>query len=91
MHVGPKHCYLFDASDGGIGFMCGDLGPHCAHCMRVGANLCDYPVGEGVTCDQSLCEIHVHNIGTELDYCPAHYERWRKFKHRRRTSRAIKE
>jgi hypothetical protein len=60
-------------------FMCGDFGPHCADCMDVGDNLCDYPVGNGKTCDRPICETHAHEIAPNLHYCDGHYAAWREF------------
>jgi hypothetical protein len=59
--------------------LCGDLGPHCADCMDVGDNLCDYPVGAGKTCDRQICDTHAHEIAPNLHYCDAHHAAWREF------------
>lgn len=50
-------CYIEHTKDGDTMFLCGDLGPHCAadKCAAVSGWLCDYPVGEGKTCDLPLC------------------------------------
>jgi len=50
-----------DQPDGRM-FMCGDLGDNCAECGWVGDYLCDFPVGEGKTCDRPLCETHANEI-----------------------------
>lgn len=57
----------------------GDLGPHCADCADVGDNLCDYPVGDGKTCDRAICDTHAHEIAPNLHYCDGHYAAWREF------------
>lgn len=57
----------------------GDLGPHCARCADVGDNLCDYPVGEGKTCDRPICDTHAHEIAPNLHYCDGHYAAWKEF------------
>src|SRR3546814_5750819 len=33
-------------------FVHGDLGKHCTECAAPSDNLCDYPVGDGKTCDR---------------------------------------
>ena len=57
----------------------GDLGPHCADCADVGDNLCDYPVGNGKTCDRAICDAHAHEVAPNLHYCDAHHSAWREF------------
>jgi hypothetical protein len=64
---------------GAIIHMCGDLGDHCADCAWVGEILCDYPVGEGKTCDRILCRSHAKEIGEDLHYCKTHYEMWKEY------------
>lgn len=74
-------CYtLYDASRAPRGHICGDLGPHCAECGDVGGYLCDYPVGEGQTCDRALCDYHAQEHGPELHYCAAHAEAFAAFR-----------
>lgn len=63
-------------------FICGDLGPHCADCAGFGEFLCDYPVGDGKTCDRSICSEHAIEIAPELHYCNAHHQMWQDFKTR---------
>lgn len=75
-----QYCQNKAESQGGRFFICGELGPHCAECLAVGDFLCDYPVGEGKTCDRPLCDTHGHEIGRDLHYCQAHYEMWQEFK-----------
>lgn len=70
--------------------LCGDLGPHCADCAAVGDLLCDYPVGDGKTCDRPMCDDHAHEIGPELHYCEAHYQMWRDFKDRGGVDEALR-
>lgn len=44
-------------------------------CPYVSTFLCDYPVGEGKTCDITLCEQHAIEQGSEwedLHFCPQH-------------------
>lgn len=63
-------------------FICGDLGPHCRAegCADASDNLCDYPVGEGRTCDMPLCDLHSYEVAPNMHYCPAHQAMWQTFK-----------
>ncbi|WP_432262812.1 hypothetical protein [Cupriavidus sp. TMH.W2] len=74
------YCEAKSRSAGQTFFICGELGQHCADCAAVGAFLCDYPVGEGKTCDRPMCADHAHEIGHELHYCAAHHQMWREFR-----------
>lgn len=72
-------CYLERLADGTRVIMCGDLGPQC----RCGASsdfLCDYPVGDGKTCDASLCASCASEVAPDLHYCPSHKALWQEFK-----------
>lgn len=73
-------CYVVKAKDGGTMFMCGDLGPHCADCAGFGDYLCDYPVGDGKTCDRPMCDDHANEIAPEVHYCAGHMKLWQEFK-----------
>lgn len=74
-------CYvIYDKDRRPSGHICGDLGPHCADCSDVGANLCDFPVGEGKTCDRTLCTYHSKQVAPNVDYCPAHHAEWQAFR-----------
>lgn len=46
----------------------------CRVCDGLAEYLCDYPMGEGKTCDLDLCRIHAVKQpgGFPLDFCPAH-------------------
>ena len=61
-------------------FICGDLGEHCADCLDVAEFLCDYPVGDGKTCDRKMCHCHSNEIAPEIHYCTSHYNEWTDFK-----------
>jgi hypothetical protein len=62
-------------------FMCGDFElQKCADCIQVGENLCDFPVGDGKTCDRAMCESHGREVGPNMHYCIAHYAEWSRFK-----------
>lgn len=71
-------CYVFREPDGAIGFMCGDLGPHCNEpgCGAPGDNLCDSPMGKGKTCDLPLCDEHAREVGENRHFCPVHHHMW---------------
>ncbi len=72
-------CYVGYTNEGVKFFLCGDLGPHCSHCMDVCTFLCDYPVGDDKTCDKPLCTNHATEIGHDLHYCVAHHEAFKTF------------
>jgi hypothetical protein len=38
--------------------------------------LCDYPMGDGKTCDAPLCEDCAHHVGRDLDLCELHFHEW---------------
>lgn len=72
-------CYSL--RDGGkhVAFICGDLGEHCRHpeCGAVSEFLCDFPVGEGKTCDRGE---HAHEVAPDVHYCAPHYQDWLRFR-----------
>lgn len=72
-------CYVKKQPGGNL-FVCGDLGEHCADCGCLGEFLCDYPVGDGKTCDRSLCLDHAHEIAPDTHYCAPHYAAWQAFR-----------
>lgn len=53
---------------------CGVLfgGSPNAQCMGIAPYLCDWPTGEGRTCDLPCCEEHAHEVGPNRHYCPEH-------------------
>lgn len=59
--------------------ICGDLGPRCSDptCGDVGDLLCDWPMGNGETCDLPICEAHARSIGEDRDLCLVHWPMWR--------------
>lgn len=79
-------CYTIHVESGAIAFVCGRLGPHCAEhgCSDVGVNLCDYAIGDDVTCSRPICPAHSFNAAPGIDYCPGHAVLWREFKERQR-------
>jgi len=76
------YCRAKEGTAGQTVFICGDLGDHCADCSALGEFLCDFPVGDGKTCDRPICEEHAHEIAPELHYCDAHLKMWQDFKDR---------
>ena len=84
------YCRAKQGTVGETVFVCGDLGPHCADCAGVGDLLCDFPVGDGKTCDRSLCVEHAHEVAPEIHYCDAHYGLWQDFKNRGGVDAALK-
>jgi len=73
-------CYIHKDKDGRTFHICGKLGKHCADCRDVATKLCDYPVGDGKTCDRGTCENHSHNIAPDIDYCDSHFKIWEEFR-----------
>ena len=75
-------CYIQPMKNGGTMIICGKLGPHCAaeKCAAVSDFLCDYPVGEGKTCDLPLCSSHAYEVAPNVHYCPSHLVLWQEFK-----------
>lgn len=69
-------CYM---KTDGSQFLCGNLGEHCSECAWVAEYLCDYPVGDGKTCDRQLCETHANEIAPSLHYCAGHVEMWKAY------------
>ena len=74
------YCRAKKHTAGGQMFLCGDLGPGCADCGGVGDFACDFPVGDGKTCDRPMCREHAHEISPEIHYCDGHYRMWREFR-----------
>lgn len=57
----------------------GDLGPHCTECAAPSENLCDYPVGDGKTCDRPLCDEHSKGVASDTHYCRDHWIMWNEY------------
>jgi hypothetical protein len=43
-----------------------------SHCGKPNTKLCDWPVGDGKTCDAPICDKHATNVGPDRDVCPLH-------------------
>lgn len=85
----PRRCEVIETSDGLRMIVCssGQSKPQkCTYCDRPSVALCDWPIGDGKTCDKPLCRIHaVKPIPTfgkpdtdDIDYCPDHYHLYKK-------------
>ena len=70
--------YIKDDPKLGRVFMRGRMGPPC-RCGWVRNFLCDFPVGNGKTCDAGLCEGCAVEAAHEVHYCKGHAEEWKKF------------
>jgi len=46
----------------------------------VGDFLCDFPVGDGKTCDRPICPDHATEIAPEIHYCAGHLLMWKEFR-----------
>lgn len=74
-------CYvIYDENRNLVGHICGKLGQHCADCGDVGVSLCDFPVGNGKTCDRAICDFHAHEVAPNVHYCNAHHAEWMAFR-----------
>lgn len=74
-------CYvIYDEKRNPVGHICGRLGQHCVDCGDVGTNLCDFPVGDGKTCDRAICDFHAHEVAPNVHYCDAHHAEWKAFR-----------
>lgn len=43
-----------------------------AGCLTPATIQCDYPRGNGRTCDAWCCPAHAVSVGPDLDHCPGH-------------------
>lgn len=46
--------------------------PACYYCGAPAGFDCDFPIGDGKTCDRHACMKHSVHVGFNLDYCAAH-------------------
>lgn len=42
-------------------------------CSARAERLCDWPAGEGKTCDKKICPRCAKRVGPDKDYCEEHY------------------
>ena len=47
-------------------------------CAAAAEYQCDYPAGDGQTCDRHLCKRHAGIVGKDQHYCPPCIQLWRK-------------
>lgn len=59
--------------------------PKCADCPCKAPYLCDYPVGNDLTCDRRMCNNHRLNVGEGIDYCLGHYIMYKDYQCRDKT------
>ena len=59
-------------------WICGGGAPEkiCA-CGFVADFLCDYPMGDGKTCDVQLCSTCAKQIGEDKHLCEIHWHEWK--------------
>lgn len=48
----------------------------CSACGEIATRECDWKVGQGRTCDASLCEKCTSSPARNKDLCPEHAEAW---------------
>jgi hypothetical protein len=68
-------CSVQQLENGGVRIMCGpDPKTLCevSCCDEDHMALCDYPVGDGKTCDKRMFEVHRTRAGNNMDYYPDH-------------------
>jgi hypothetical protein len=71
-------CERIQLPNGGFAIIC--RGGHrskirrkcSANCGRWSSKLCDWPTGNGKTCDRPLCDECAVKGGREIDFCPSH-------------------
>jgi len=68
------YCKTYIKEKPDVVFACGSGIRPCANCGQVADFLCDYPVGEGKTCDLPICSQCRTHVG-KYDFCPVHGER----------------
>lgn len=60
--------------DGSKIFWKGDLFDELDYCRcgQIADYLCDYPVGEGKTCDMKMCKKCANHVKGDMHYCDEH-------------------
>jgi hypothetical protein len=48
-------------------------------CITPSTRLCDWPLREGGTCDERMCDRHTYRpmTGKDYDLCPRHASEWK--------------
>lgn len=67
------YCQTYIKEPPDIYFVCGPGITPCANCGQVADFLCDYPVGDGKTCDLPICAQCRTHVG-KYDFCPIHVD-----------------
>jgi hypothetical protein len=67
-------CEKIDLGNGQFAIICGlrSKPRPCQFCGRASSKQCDFPMGDGKTCDAYMCGNCAHSVGTNRDYCPTH-------------------
>lgn len=72
-------CYMKDTPSGRL-FACSEVvSERCADCSWFADFACDYPVGDGKTCDRLICGDHAREVAPGVHYCPGHLQEWEAF------------
>jgi hypothetical protein len=69
-------CERYVSPDGSLSMIICSRGPKktvlCHYCGKPSTSLCDYPIGNGKTCDRPMCNTCRNKIGPDLDVCRDH-------------------
>lgn len=67
-------CSIEKTASGATIIMCGGgkTQRRCHYCTRMSTKLCDFPVGDGLTCDRRLCGQCAVSKGPDKDECRLH-------------------
>ena len=67
-------CHTMKISGGGYAIVCtrGRKAKPCAFCGKPSDKLCDWPVGNGKTCDKPCCVKCSRHVGPDQDFCKDH-------------------
>lgn len=68
-------CRPINLGGGVTGIVCSrGKRPILCKCGARGNKLCDFPIGDGKTCDKGMCDRHAVPMGKNMDYCQIHAE-----------------
>ena len=68
-------CNTYKSPDGKLSMIIctrGQRSKPCHICGSPSTGLCDYPIGNGKTCDKPMCNDCRNTIGDNLDVCQEH-------------------
>jgi hypothetical protein len=68
----PCYPVRLDNGTGAVAIVCGRLGKRCSSCGGISEFLCDFPVGDGKTCDRPMCRDHAVVVGKNRHLCLQH-------------------